>query len=211
VKYKVSLLPESRKKQINARKSISKIKSASFSVLAVLVAFYAVVIAVFVYTNKKLDDVKVLDQQCIAEIEQLSSYREIHAALQERINLFEKIQVNDPMLYKFIYDWSRIDHPGVSVTSIECTDWKSTRVCVITGTCDTRQQYLDYEKSLSKIEGVTSVSCVTYTPNIGAEDTPASFSLSISVSGGVVASKVVTRNIAPAPSASEPVMMGVWR
>ena len=107
MKYKVSLLPESRKKQINARKSISKIKSASFSVLAVLVAFYAVVIAVFVYTNKKLDDVKVLDQQCIAEIEQLSSYREIHAALQERINLFEKIQVNDPMLYKFIYDWGK--------------------------------------------------------------------------------------------------------
>ena len=192
MKYKVSLLPESRKKQINARKSISKIKSVSFSVLAVLVAFYAVVIAVFVYTNKKLDDVKVLDQQCIAEIEQLSSYREIHAALQERINLFEKIQVNDPMLYKFIYDWSRIDHPGVSVTSIECTDWKSTRVCVITGTCDTRQQYLDYEKSLSKIEGVTSVSCVTYTPNIGAEDTPASFSLSISVSGGVVVTEATT-------------------
>ncbi|MBR2876495.1 MAG: hypothetical protein IKC01_05095, partial [Clostridia bacterium] len=160
MKYKVSLLPESRKKQINARKTIGKIKSVSFSILAVLIAFYAVVIAVFVYTNKKLEDVKVLDQECIAEIEKLSSYRDIHAALQERINLFEKIQVNDPMLYKFIYDWSRIDHPGVSLSSIECTNWKTDRLCVITGTCDTRQQYLDYEKALSKIEGVTSVSCV---------------------------------------------------
>ena len=91
MKYRVSLLPESRKKQINARNTISKIRAVSLSVLAVLVAFAVVVVIVGLYANSQLKEVKKLDQQCITEIEQLSSYRDIHAALQERINLFERV------------------------------------------------------------------------------------------------------------------------
>ena len=113
-------------------------------------------------------------------------YRDIHAALKERIALFEKIQVKDPQLYKFVYDWSKINHPGVSVNTIECTNWKTDRLCTITGSCDSRSQYLAYEEALRKIEGVTSVTCVTYQPNIVSnEDSVATFTISVAVSGGV--------------------------
>jgi hypothetical protein len=196
VKYRVSLLPESRKKQINARNVIAKIRAVSLSVLAVLIAFAVVVVVVGIYANSQLKEVKKLDQQCITEIEQLSSYRDIHAALQERINLFDKIQVKEPALYNFIYDWSKIDHPGVSVSTIECVNWKTDRLCTISGTCSTRSEYLAYEESLKKIKGVTSVSCVSYQTNVGAgEDALASFSISIAVSGGT---PVVVETTAPA-------------
>lgn len=187
MKYKVSLLPESRKKQINARNSIKKITTVSVMALGVLLAFLLVVVATNLYANKQLEEAQKLDQECIAEIEKLSSYRDIHAALQQRVDLFDKIQVNEPQLYQFILDWSKIDHPGVSVTSIECTDWKTDRLCTITGTCSSRSEYLAYEESLEKIEGVTSVSCVAYSSNVGGEeDDLATFTISISVSGGIV-------------------------
>ena len=186
MKYKVSLLPESRKKQINARETIRKIKAVSFSILAVLLAFGVVVGIVFAFATKQLKEVQVLDQQCLTEIEKLSSYRDIHAALKERIALFEKIQVKDPQLYKFVYDWSKINHPGVSVNTIECTNWKTDRLCTISGSCDSRSQYLAYEEALRKIEGVTSVTCVSYQPNIvSKEDSVATFTISVAVSGGV--------------------------
>jgi hypothetical protein len=193
VKYKVSLLPESRKKQINARNLIKKITAVSCMVLAVLVAFLAVVFGVNLYANNQLEEAKKLDSECIAEIDKLSSYRDIHAALQERVNLFDKIQVKDPQIYDFILKWSKIDHPGVSVESIQCTDWKTTRLCTITGSCDSRSQYLAYEKALSKIDGVSSVSCVSYTSNVGGDEADqATFTISVSVGGGVVVTEATT-------------------
>jgi hypothetical protein len=153
VKYKVSLLPESRKKQINARNSIKKITSVSLICLAVLGAFLAVVVAVALFANSQLKETEKLDNECLAEIEQLSSYRDIHSALQQKVNLFEKIQVKEPQLYSFIVEWSNITHPGVSIDSIECTNWKTDRLCTIVGSCDSRDEYLAYEKALSKISG----------------------------------------------------------
>lgn len=193
MKYKVSLLPESRKKQINARKSIKKITSVSLVVLAVIGAFCLVVLGTNIFANKQLEKAQQLDAECVAEIEKLSSYRDIHAALQQKVNLFGKIQVNEPQLYQFIVDWSNINHPGVSVTSIQCSNWKTDRLCTITGTCNSRTEYLAYEEELKKIEGVTSVSCVGYTTNVGgAEDDLASFTISVAVSGGAVVPETTT-------------------
>ena len=69
MKYKVSLLPESRKKQINARNSIKKITSVSLICLAVLGAFLAVVVAVALFANSQLKETEKLDNECSAEIE----------------------------------------------------------------------------------------------------------------------------------------------
>lgn len=193
MKYKVSLLPESRKKQINARNTIKKIATVSTMILAVLVAFLAVVFGVSLYADKQLEEAKKLDNECVAEIEKLSSYRDIHAALQQKVSLFDKIQVNEPQLYQFILDWSKVDHPGVSIDSIQCTNWKTDRLCTITGSCDSRSQYLAYEKALEKIDGVSSVSCVAYSTNVGGNETdPATFTVSVSVSGGVVVVETTT-------------------
>ena len=187
MKYKVSLLPESRKKQINARNTIKKITTVSLMCLAVLVAFLAVVFAVNLYAKSQLKEAEKLDNECLAQIEQLSSYRDIHSALQQKVNLFDKIQVKEPYLYNFIVEWSNINHPGVSVSTIECSNWKTDRLCTITGSCDSRDEYLAYEKALGEITGVTSVSCVSYNTNVGgAEDDQATFTISVSVEGGVI-------------------------
>lgn len=204
MKYRVSLLPESRKKQINARNTIAKIKAVSLSVLAVLVAFAVVVVIVGLYANSQLKEVKKLDQQCITEIEKLSSYRDIHAALQERINLFDKIQVKEPALYTFVYEWSKIDHPGVSVDTIECVNWKTDRLCTISGTCSSRSEYLAYEESLKKLTGVTSVSCVSYQSNVGAgEGSLALFTISVAVSGGTPVIETTAPAVTEATTAAQ--------
>ncbi len=192
MKYKVSLLPESRKKQIKARETIKKIKAVAASVFCVLLAFYVIVVAVNIFAQNKLEDVKELDKECQAEIDKLSSYKDINTQLQERIQLFNKIEVKEPKLYKFLVDWSSLSHPGVSVESISCSDWKTTRLCYISGSCESREQYLEYEDVLKKIEGVTSVSCVSYTTSVGSTSN-ASFKISITVDGG-----------APVPTTANP-------
>lgn len=204
MKYKVSLLPESRKKQINARNSIKKITSVSLICLAVLGAFLAVVFAVNLYANSQLKEAEKLDNQCLAEIEKLSSYRDIHSALQQKVNLFDKIQVKEPQLYNFIVEWSNINHPGVSIDSIECTNWKTDRLCTIVGSCDSRDEYLAYEKALSKITGVVSVSCVSYKTNVGGDETdPATFTISVSVEGGVQVVETTTAAITEATTTAQ--------
>ncbi len=201
MKYKVSLLPESRKKQIKARESIKKIKSVSFAVFCVLFAFYIIVVAVNIFAQNKLKDIRELDAECQVEIDKLASYKDINTQLQQRISLFDKIEVKEPKLYQFLLDWSGVSHPGVSVESIECTDWKITRLCTIKGTCENRAQYLAYEEALKKIEGVTSVSCVNYTTNVGA-DNEAGFTISISVDGGAPVPTTAPATTAPATTAA---------
>ena len=189
MKYRVSLLPEQNKKHINSKKKLEKIKLYSLGVLVVLALFTFVVMFTSFYANKKLNEAKKLDNECAQEVAQLEQFRTINADLQNKVQLIESIQVDEPQLVNFIAKLSNLKHPGISIDTIECTDWKVTRNCVLVGTCDTRAQYLAFEEALRALEGVSAVACVSYTQG-AADSDMVQFTINITCIGG--AAPVVT-------------------
>lgn len=196
MKYRVSLLPEINRKRLNSKKKIERIKVYSLIVLVVLLAFLLVVVGTKFFADSQLDKINKLNNETAQKVTGLQHYRDINANLQEKVNLIQSIQVDEPQLFNFIAKISNLDHPGVTITSIECTSWKTSRNCVLSGTVDSRQAYLEFEKELREIEGVTSVANVTYLAGAGDNMEIAEFTINISCSGG--ASVIVTTTEAAA-------------
>lgn len=184
MKYKVSLLPEVNRKRLNSKKKIEKIKIYALIVLVVLLAFLAVVLGTKFYADKTLKEEKGRNNEMAQKVNELEQYREINANLQQKINLINSIQVKEPQLYNFVAKLSNLEHPGVSVDSIECTEWKTTRNCILKGTCTTREAYLAFEKALSEVDGVSVVFCSGYESGVGKDDGLSKFTISITCAGG---------------------------
>lgn len=191
VKYKVSLLPEQKKKRLINKKKLEKIKAFSLVVLVVLAFFTFVVMFTSLYAEKKLAKEKQLDAECAKQVAELEQFREINANLQNKIQLIESIQIEEPQLVNFVAKISNLKTPGISITSIECTDWKTTRNCVLIGTCDNRSQYLAFEEALKGVEGVSAVACAAYTPGVG-DATVVQFTVNVTCTGGAAVTVVET-------------------
>ena len=183
MKYRVSLLPEQNRKRLNGKKKLEKIKVYSLVILLVLAVFTFVVMFTSLYAQKKLSEAQRLDNECAQEVAELEQFREINSTLQQKIQLIESIQVNEPQLVNFVAAISNLKHPGVSITSIECTDWKITRNCILMGSCDTRTQYLAFEEALRELEGVETVSCAAYVQSV-SDSAGVQFTIEIKCTGG---------------------------
>ena len=167
MKYKVSLLPAQNRKRLEGRKKLEKIQIFALAVLVILALFLVVVSGTRLYANNQLSKEQALDSEYAKRVAELEQYREINATLQQKVQLIQNIQVDEPMLVNFLGKVANLKCPGISISNIECNDWKVTRNCVLTGTCDSRAQYLAFEKAVGEIEGVSSVSCGSYVHNIG--------------------------------------------
>ncbi len=181
MKYRVSLLPENVRKRLDGRKKLERIQIYALVVLVILALFLMVVSFTRMYANNKLSQVRMLDNEYAQKVAELEQFREINANLQEKVKLIENIQVEEPQLVNFLAKISNLKAPGISIDNIECTDWKTTRTCILTGTCDNREQYLTFEKTLSEMEDITGVACVNYAANVGAR---VQFTVSINCKGG---------------------------
>ena len=186
MKYKVSLLPEQKRKRLINKKKLEKIKAFSLVVLVVLAFFTFVVMFTSLYAEKKLAEARRLDNECAQQVAELEQFREINANLQNKVQLIESIQVEEPQLVNFVAKISNLKHPGISITNIECTDWKTTRNCVLIGSCDNRSQYLAFEEALKEIEGVSAVACASYTQGVG-ETAIVQFTVNVTCTGGAAA------------------------
>lgn len=183
MKYRVSLLPEQVRKRINGKKKLEKIKIYSLAILVVLAVFTFVVMFTSLYADKKLAEAKKLDNEYEQKVAELEQFREINANLQNKVKLIESIQIDEPQLVNFIAKISNLKTPGISINSIECTDWKVSRNCVLSGTCDTREQYLAFEEALKGIEGVSAVACASYTQTV-TDNGGVQFTVNVTCSGG---------------------------
>lgn len=198
MKYRVSLLPESVRKRLDGRKKLERIQIFALVTLVILALFLMVVSFTRMYANNKLEQARMLDSEYARKVEELEQFREINANLQEKVKLIEDIQVEEPQLVNFLAKISNIKAPGISIDNIECTDWKVSRACVLTGTCDNREQYLAFEKTLSEMEDITGVACVSYVANVGDR---VQFTININCKGG--AAPVVTTTEASSDVSSE--------
>ncbi len=186
MKYKVSLLPEYNRKRLNNKKKLERIKVLALTVLMVLLVLMVVVIGMRMFAEKKLNEAQALNNEYSQKVAELEQFREINANLQQKVQLIENIQVNEPALANFLATIGNLNSPGVSLDTIDCFDWKTLRTCSITGRVGTREEYLAFENSLREIQGVSTVSCVSYTSGAGTTDGLASFTVSITCSGGAV-------------------------
>ncbi len=186
MKYKVSLLPEKNRKRLNGKKKAEKVKVIALVALLMSFALIVIVLGGKLVADKELSKVKAMNAEYEQKVQGLSHYREISDTLQKKVQLIKDIQVEEPSLYNFVALISNVEHTDVSLTAIECTEWKTSRICVLTGTCQSRQAFNEYIESLKAIEGVNpeSVMCTAYTVSYNEGKAVADFSISLSCSGG---------------------------
>lgn len=197
MKYKVSLLPESHKKQINGKKKAERIKVWALIALVILFALFVLVFVSKLVSDKKLSDAKALDNSYAQKVDALAKYRDINAELQNKVKLIDDIKVKEPALYTFIVKLGNIEHTGVSIAEIQCDDWKYSRQCTVAGSTASREEYLAYEAALKELPGVQSVECTDYVSAIGASDGQAQFVTVITVEGGMQLPDATDASFAP--------------
>ena len=183
MKYRVSLLPEQSRKRLDGKKKLEKIKAYALVALMILALFLGVVVATNFYAEAKLKEVQKLDNEYAQKVAELEQFREINATLQEKVKLIESIQVEEPMLVNFVAKISNLKCPGITITALDCIDWKTTRNCTLSGTCDNREQYLKFEEMLKNIEGISSVTGMSYSAS-PVEGKLVEFTINVTCSGG---------------------------
>ena len=184
MKYRVSLLPEYNRKRLNNKKKLEKIKVLALAVLMVLLVLMLVVIGMRMFAEKKLDEAQSLNNEYSQKVAELEQFRAINANLQQKVQLIESIQIDEPALANFLATISNLNNAGISIDTIDCMDWKTSRSCTITGKANSREQYLAFENELKGIEGVSAVVCTSYTSGAGTTDGLATFTVNITCSGG---------------------------
>ena len=197
MKYKVSLLPESYKKQLNGKKKAEQIKSAALFVLVILFVLFILVFVSKLISEKKLDEAKRLDNEYQQKVEALAKYRDINAELQAKVKLIDDIKVKEPMLYNFVVDLGNIEHPGVSVKEIVCDDWKFTRQCVVSGSVDTREEFLAYVEQVKALNGVLGVDENDYISSGNSKAGLSEFIITVKVEGSMEMPTATDASFAP--------------
>lgn len=186
MKYKVSLLPEYNRKRLNNKKKLEKIKILALAILVVLLVLMIVVIGMKMFADKKLHEAQALNNEYAQKVAELEQFRAINANLQQKVQLIQDIQVEEPALANFIATISNLNNAGISLDTIDCFEWKTARTCSITGRANSREQYLEFENELKELEGVSSVICTSYASGAGTADGLATFTVNIVCSGGEV-------------------------
>ncbi len=190
MKYRVSLLPEKNRKRLVGKKKAEKGRSVANVVLLMVLAAVLISLIGKVYADSKLEEIRCMNAEYEQKVAQLQQYREINNTLQNKINLIENIQVDEPQLYNFIATLGNTKHPGVSITNISCVDWKTSRVCTLTGTAISREAFVIYLEKLQAIENVKSATSTAYTVTLTDGKPTATFSITVTCSGG---SAVITQ------------------
>ncbi len=184
MKYKVSLLPEVRKKRIIGKEKIERFRSVVITAFVIIIALFAFVLTSKIFAENKLKTIIADNKNYEEKVASLSQYRDISANLESKVQLIDSIKVEEPYLHQFVVAVGNIDRPGISITSIECTDWKTTRQCTITGTCSTRSEYLSFKKAAEKLKYVQSVTDGDYQEGFGTEDGLSTFTVTLTAIGG---------------------------
>lgn len=184
MKYKVSLLPEKNRKRIIGKKKAEKGRGVINIVMLTLLAAVLITVVCKVYADRKLAEIEAMGAKYEQQVNALQQYRDINNTLQSKLNLIENIQIDEPSLCNFMAMLGNIDNPGITVTSINCTDWKTSRLCTLTGKAISRDAFTAYLDSVAAIEGVTSATCTSYTVTITEGEAAADFSVSITCEGG---------------------------
>lgn len=198
MKYKVSLLPERNRKRINSKKKAEKVKVISLIALCIML----VLLLATVSMKFLADAVLIKENAKNAEYADVVIEKEVYMAKNQELNnklaLIDSIQVEEPALYNFVASVSNIRHPDVSIETMDCTDWKYTRTCTLSGTVHSSEAYNTYLDQLREIEGVASVNTTQFMSSRVDGVTTYQFIVVITCSGGKAPVVAVTDTTAAA-------------
>lgn len=184
MKYKVSLLPEKNRKRIIGKRKAEKGRSVANVIMLVLLATLFIALLGKTIADVKLQEAHDRNAPYEAEILALQEYENIDKALQNKLQLIESIQVQEPALYNFLASVSNVERAGISMKSFTCTDWKTSRTCAITGSAVSYDSLETFIENLKGIQGTTvNVTSLTQTVYNGSE-VVYEFSISVTCSGG---------------------------
>ncbi len=187
MKYKVSLLPEVRKKRIIGRQKLEQFRSVAVTAFIILLALFILVFVSKIFAESKLKSVISSNANYEKQVQALSKYKDINSNIENKVNLVKNIEVDEPYIYQFVVAVGNIEQPGVTITSLDCTDWKTTRQCTVTGTCNSRTEYFAFKTAAGKLDCVSSVEDVEYTSGLGSEDATSTFTVLLKAPGGKAA------------------------
>ena len=192
MKYRVSLLPAKNRKRLIGKKKAEKAKSIALVILLVLLANVFILTICFTVAQTEKNKIVAMNKEYEMKVAALQQYRDINTNLQNKITLIKSIQVNEPSLVNFLAILGNIDHPGVSVNDIDCSQWKSARNCVIKGTATSRATFNSYLEILENTKNFKTVTCTDYTINVVEGKPVATFSVTITCDGGSAISVATT-------------------
>ncbi len=184
MKYKVSLLPEKNRKRIIGKKKAQKGRGIANVVILVLLAVAFIALICKGVADTQLRKIQAKNNEYAQKVVALQQYRDINNTLQSKLSLIESIQINEPSLCNFVTTLGNVERPGISITNIEMLDWKTSRVCNITGSADSREAFNLYLEKLEKIENVSAVSCTSYMIEVLEGEPTATFAVTITCGGG---------------------------
>ncbi len=184
MKYKVSLLPEKNRKRILGKKKAVRAKSFATTILLVLLANVLILTLCFTFAQAQKSKIVSLNTEYEQKVSALQQYRDINTNLQNKIALIKSIQVEEPSLYNFLAILGNMEHPGVTFNTLDCTDWKSSRNCVISGNAQSRETFNIFMEKLEGNESISSVACTSYVVTVVEGKPSAEFSITITCSGG---------------------------
>ncbi len=201
MKYRVSLLPEKNRKRIIGKKKAVRAKSVATTILLVLLANVLILTLCFTFAQAQKAKIVALNEEYEQKVSALQVYRDINTSLQNKIALIKSIQVEEPSLYNFLATLGNIEHPGVSINNIDCTDWKVSRNCVITGSSQARAYFTTFLEKLENNEAFASVSCTSYVVSVVEGKPTAEYSITITCDGG--SAPIVVEEVTESTTAAE--------
>ena len=195
MKYRVSLLPEKNRKRILGRKKAEKGRGiANIAILLILGVLLITLVSKLV-ADAKLSEIQAKNAEYEQKVQALQQFRQINDTLQAKVQLIEAIQVNEPSLYNFMASFGNVSKPGVSVTEINCTEWKTSRICNVQGTAISRDAFNAYLDALKNLDGVKSADCTSYMVSVVDGEASATFTITITCDGGAAPVVVATQPV----------------
>ena len=159
---KVSLLPESYKKQIVGSKKKDAIKRVALIVLVMVLAMLVVVVGTRQLVYSKLHEVEALNQKTVDMFPQLNEYEALYAEVVVQRELLDSISAKEPYAQNFVVSLGNIVMPNVWLNKVLAEDWFYTKQCTIEGKCLSYDELSAYIDKISGIEDVLSVTINTF-------------------------------------------------
>lgn len=131
--FKVSLLPESYRKQLIGKKNRQIILSVSVIVLVCMLVIYAGIAIRLLILQGQEKKVDAYSAKINQRIEELSPYVDDYNALaiaQAKVALIKPVDIT---ALEFISEVQSITPDYIRISTIACPEWQSKQICVIEG------------------------------------------------------------------------------
>lgn len=196
--FKVSLLPESYRKQLIGKKNRDIILTVALIVFLCMLIVYAGIVIRLLILKTQEKDVQKKNSQIMARIDELSPYVEDYNALAIAEANFANIKPVDITALEMVNTVQKITPDYIQVTAFYAPEWQKNQVCIIEGNLCSANNLTsaaamldEYKKTISENEtlrdAIKEIKVVNDEPLVEVDGTTGersySFRMIVSLSG----------------------------